>query len=341
MTGRERPIEHDIEHILQHSKGLWDELRGASILVTGGTGFFGRWTTESFCAANQRFQLGARMVVLSRHPQAPREGISFGYGDVRSFDFPKCDFSHVIHLATPASAALNETQPFEMQEICVDGTRRVLELARRSGVKKFLLASSGAVYGRQPRDLERTPEDYLGGPDPLDPRSAYAEGKRMAEWMCATASRAAGFQVKIARGFAFVGPYLPLDVHFAAGNFIADALAGRPIVVKGDGTPVRSYLYAADLAIWLWTILLRGESGRAYNVGSEEAVSIAGLAHLVAEIAGRTPVEVRETARADEPPERYVPSTARARDELHLQQHIDLAESIRRTVEWHRLVRST
>jgi nucleoside-diphosphate-sugar epimerase len=326
-------LERDIDHILEHTQNLWPELKGASIFVTGGTGFFGRWMVESFLAANQKFQLGAQMTVLSRHLLKPREGISFCSGDVRGFDFPKGDFSHVLHLATPASAALNTSRPFEMEEICTDGTRRVLEFAMLHGVRQFLFASSGAVYGRQPRDLEKTPEDFMGGPDILDPRSAYAEGKRMAEWMCATVASAGAFEVKIARGFAFLGPYLPLDTHFAAGNFIADVLAGRPIVVQGDGTPVRSYLYAGDLAIWLWTILLRGESGRAYNVGSEQAINIADLARM---IAGDAPVEVRGTPVAGEKPERYVPSTARARTELHLEERIDLSESIRRTIESHR-----
>jgi nucleoside-diphosphate-sugar epimerase len=332
-------FERDLEHILEHTQGLWDELRGAAIFVTGGTGFFGRWMIESFSAANREFQLGAQMTVLSRRAREACEGISFCTGDVRTFDFPEGDVSHVIHLATPTTAI---SQPFEIQEICVDGTRRVLEFARIRGARKFLLASSGGIYGPLPRDLERVAEDFLGGPDPLDARSAYGEGKRMAEWMCGTASRAWGLETKIARGFAFVGPHLRLDVHFAIGNFIADALAGRPIVVRGDGTTVRSYLYAADLAIWLWTILIRGESGRAYNVGSERAINIADLARLVAETAGLSdPVKVLGTAVVGERPERYVPSTTRARTELQLQEHIDLSESIRRTIAWHRLGRST
>jgi dTDP-glucose 4,6-dehydratase len=164
----------------------------------------------------------------------------------------------------------------------------------------------------------------------------------MAEWMCATASRAGGFEATIARGFAFLGPYSPIDAHFAAGNFIRDALAGRPIIVQGDGTAVRTYLYAADLAIWLWTILIRGETGRAYNVGSEQEINIADLARLVAEVVGLAgAIEVRGIPIVGERPERYVPSTVRARTELHLEERIDLTESIRRTIAWHRLVRST
>ena len=335
MTG----LDQDIEHILAHTDSVWEDLRGASLFVAGGTGFFGRWMIESFRAANQRFRLGARAIVLSRHLQESRDGISFWRGDVRSFSFPDSGITHILHLATPASAALNDSQPFEMQEICVDGTRRLLELARLRGATKFLLASSGAVYGRQPPEMEKIPEDYMGGPDPLNPRSAYAEGKRMAEWMSVTMARSTGFEAKIARAFAFLGPHLPLDTHFAAGNFIADALAGRPIVVQGDGTPVRSYLHPADLAIWLWTILIRGESGRAYNVGSEQEISIADLARRIGEIAG-VGVEVRGIPKPGERPERYVPSTARARTELHLAERIDLTRSIQRTLTWHRLVHS-
>jgi dTDP-glucose 4,6-dehydratase len=186
-------------------------------------------------------------------------------------------------------------------------------------------------------------EDYYGAPDPTDPNYAWGECKRAAELLCALYSKKYGIETKIARCFSFVGPYLQLDIHYAIGNFIRDALQGGPIRVKSNGTAHRSYLYAADLAIWLWTILVQGESCRAYNVGSEEDVTIARLASMVAEAAATKPIEVR-IAKTPDPgslPERYVPSTRRAQVNLGVRQHVDLRTAIERTLRWSRSGRSS
>ena len=229
----------------------------------------------------------------------------------------------------------NAEEPLAMFDTIVEGTRRSLEFAACTGREKFLLTSSGAVYGQQPPQLPHIAEDYSGAPDPMEPRTAYGQGKRAAEKLCAIYCRLYGFEVKIARGFAFVGPHLPLDAHFAIGNFIGDALRGGSIKVQGDGTPYRSYLYAADLAIWLWTILFRGQSCRPYNVGSDESIDIAALAHLVAELVGGQGVRIAQTSTAGQSVERYVPDVARAKGELNLKVAIALRDAIGRTADYY------
>ncbi len=261
--------------------------------------------------------------------------MTFLAGDIRTFEFPTGEFSHVLHAATQASASLNASAPLEMFDVCYSGTRQALEFARHCGAKRFLLTSSGAIYGPQPPNLPHISEEFEGSPDLSSPASAYGKGKRAAEWLCSVYGLDFGFETTIARAFAFVGPGLPLDQHFAIGNFLRDGLNGGPIQIAGDGTPFRSYLHAADLMIWLWTILLRGKPGRVYNVGSDEAVSIEETARAVAN--AFEPILEVEIAQKPLPgalPARYVPAIERARRELGLEVRISLGESIKRTLNW-------
>ena len=337
------PLAVDLDRVLALAPEEWEALRGARLFITGGTGFFGCWLLESIAWANRQLGLGIHATVLSRDPErfrhkaphlASDSAFRFHAGDIRDFTFPDGAFSHVIHAATEASAQLNDDSPLTMFDTIVQGTRRCLEFAAARGASGFLFTSSGAVYGKQPAELAHVPETFLGAPDPLDRRSAYAEGKRAAETECVLFSHR-GLPVKIARCFAFVGPYMDLDAHFAIGNFIRDQMRGGPIRVQGDGLPVRSYMYATDLVVWLWTILLRGTAGRAYNVGSEESISIAELAQTVAAaLSPRVEVEIAGHANRAGAANYYVPSTARAREELGLRCNTPLLEAIQHTHAW-------
>jgi dTDP-glucose 4,6-dehydratase len=258
-------------------------------------------------------------------------------GDVRTFDVAGA-FDGVLHCAASSRApyGVGDGAPGAMASTIVGGTTRALDVAAASGRIPFLQVSSGAVYGPAAGSLPVT-EDRATGPDPTNPRSAYAEAKRMAEMLCAIAVADGGPACTIARGFAFTGPRLPLDAHFAAGNFVADALAGGPVRVHGDGRAVRSYLYGADLAVWLWAVLTRGTPGRAYNVGSERAVSIADLARATAAAAGSTVPVVIEGGTPDAGAcMAFVPSTARIRAELGVEEGVSLEDGLRRTMAWHR-----
>jgi dTDP-glucose 4,6-dehydratase len=240
------------------------------------------------------------------------------------------EFSHLIHAATEMAT---NAAPLQVHDVTVNGTRRVLELAAERAIGDVLLISSGAVYGRQPRDLARMAEDFLGAPALSDPSTAYAQGKRSAEWLTHSVAATTGQRCRIARLFALIGPYLPLDGPYAAGNFIADMQAGRPIHIAGDGTALRSYLYAADMAIWLWTLLLRGKPGLVCNVGGDEIVSIAEFAALVAGLATPPlPVRIAQPATPGAAPPRYVPSIDLARQQLGLVPRISLKDGLCRMI---------
>jgi len=333
----------DLDDICNQTSTLWEEARGGDIFLTGGTGFFGCWLVESFLRANERFALGARLTVLTRSPDgflkkcphlAGAAGLRLLAGDVRDFAFPEGSFPFIIHAATEASVRQAAEEPLEMLSTIVDGTRRTLDFAAAHGARKFLLTSSGAVYGKQPPELSHVPESYAGRPDALDAANVYGEGKVMAEHLCALYAKVHDLECKIARCWAFTGAHLPLDQHFAIGNFIRDAMAGGPIRIGGDGTPTRSYLYASDLAVWLWSMLFRGPA-QPLNVGSGEAVTIRELAEMVALVLRPgVSVAVAQAAIPGAPKSQYVPDVSLADELLGLRVTVPLADAIRRTAAW-------
>lgn len=325
-------FEQDMAAIGKALAPLWPRLSGARIFMTGGTGFIGRWMLEALA----RSGVDADVTLLSRDPgsfaaRAPHLAARFRLvaGNVTNFAAPG-DYTHVIHAATDASAALNANDPRRMFDTIVQGTRNALDLATASEARFFFL-SSGAVYGAQPQQVAHVAEDWRGGPDPCDPLSAYGEGKRAAEMLCAIYAKQFGLDIVNARIFALLGPLLSLDIHFAAGNFIRDAMHGRTIRVVGSGEAIRSYLYAVDLTVWLWTLLIAGKPGAVCNVGSEEAVSIADLARRTAALLGGPGVEILGRPDPGWNPGRYVPSTARIRAELGVTATTSLDDAIRRT----------
>lgn len=333
-------LSSDLDYILSHTRTVWEELKNQTIFITGGTGFIGTWLLETLVWANQQLNLNLSVIALTRNaekflkkmPHASRH-IQFLVGDVKNFTYPKSVCSYMIHAATEASETLNRENPQSMIETIIQGTHHVLHCAAVTKTKKFLFLSSGAVYGKQAAHIEKIHENENLQPDATN---AYALGKYQAEIQCMRHAEKYQYEMKIARCFAFVGPYLPLDLHFAIGNFIRDGLMGKEIEVNGDGSPYRSYLYAADLVICLLRILCHSESGQAYNVGSDEAINIADLAMLVSECFDQKPsVKIAKTRDGFCSPQRYIPSVERIKT-LGLPEKISLADAILKTIAWHK-----
>ncbi|MBL7669067.1 MAG: NAD(P)-dependent oxidoreductase [Bdellovibrionaceae bacterium] len=318
--------------------GLWTQLQDKTIFVTGGTGFFGKSLVAFFHALRKNHDLNVNLTILSRDPsQAIAQHsdlfntpwIKFQQGEVSKLEHIKQKYDFFLHFASPTLVTNDPRKNRELFDTNVEGTKNILSLARNSPASKILFSSSGAVYGPQPTDLTHVPETYLGAPPTHLITSAYGEAKRVAELLGALSSREFGIEFKIARCFAFVGPHLDPSGVFAIGNFISDAVQGRRILVRGDGTPFRSYLYADDLCLWLLKILIDGENATPYNVGSDVDLSIAELARLIAdEVAPQIEVEITTPRSNANAPSRYVPSVKKVRNELGLEVLTQLKEAI-------------
>lgn len=330
----------DLDLVGARAASALDLLGSSRVFITGGTGFIGRWLVASLLHARRKVGRSFDIVVLSRDPAAfqrkhssfaGREGLAFVAGDIKSFSFPDGGFDYVIHAAADTSVEA-DSRSSELADSIIVGARRVLEFCAVKRVRRLLCLSSGAVYGSLPADLPPVSEEFRGAPDQLAPHAVYGESKRVAEMLCAIATRDGGLEAVIARVFAAVGPGLPLDAHFAIGNFIRDAIDGRDIHVSSDGMALRSYIHAADLTAWLLTLLTQGRSGSAYNVGSDEALSIGDLATRVRDALGaRVAVNIAGKVAAGAVRSRYVPDISRARAELGLDIWTPLDVAIQRT----------
>jgi UDP-glucuronate decarboxylase len=314
-----------------------------NLLITGGTGFFGRALLRQLefvrlSDGNLPFE---QITVVSRSPESFRlrhpslsslPWLNLHAGDVLDpTSLPQNGtFKFILHAASDSTDAAGFT-PLQSFRQIVDGTENMLKFAVSRGAQRFLLTSSGGAYGPQPSDMTAIPEIYNAIPDPLNPLNTYGVAKRLAEHLCSHYGHQYGLEIVIARCFAFVGEDLPKNAHFAIGNFIRDALERSAITVNGNGSPIRSYMHQSDLAHWLLTLLQLGSTGHAYNVGSDEALSIADTAYLVRNIlAPEKPVLIKGAVLADDAyRNRYLPDISKAKNELGLEVTVSLAEAIR------------
>jgi len=316
---------------------------GHRLFLSGATGFFGKSILALLAHLRTR---GAKFEVtamsrgperfLDRHPWCAAPWISWLKADAAGPWPAQGRHSLLVHAATDtaAEAHVDRLRAFERMLAI---SRRAMEFATAHGVRRVLLCGSGAQYGPTP-GLDGAGGAEEGGPacDSTRASSAYGEAKRVGELLAALHAECQEFDVVNTRCFAFVGPGLDLHGHFAIGNFLRDALAGRPIRLTSSGSAVRSYLYGADLAVWILVLLLEAPPGAAINVGSDQPVRIIDLAARVRELVNPAVEVVPGPPRPDEARQYYVPSIVRARA-LGLEPWTDLGRAIARTAAWHRV----
>jgi len=339
-----KTLAEDFETILLGSYTDLNSLVNSNIVITGASGFIGKWLTFSWLYARQKLDGTGKILLnsrdlagLSKLCQSFDGGREITYleSDIRTIAIPKTfKPEFLIHAATPASAQLNKDDPSEMLSTIIDGQKQVLQQGMHSGVENILFLSSGAVYGTQPPDMMLMNETYVGGPSLTSAASAYHEGKRVAELLGNISADRGGLRFTTGRLFAFLAPYLPFNTHFAAGNFMLDALEKRNIEIKSDGQSVRSYQYGTDLCVFLWALLNRGQSGEAYNVGSDEPILISDLAMRIKEIVNPHIDVSFEKNDIKHISSRYVPDIFKISQNLRVENKYCAADAVFRTASW-------
>jgi len=304
------------------------------ILVTGGSGFIGKWLVQALQLSGR----ARRLTLVSRDPAATASLFQSLTGtfeiDVVTpsaiSEIKRYSYDEVWHLSAGTGIA-GSVSWRDMYAADVEMMTMLLSLVERQTTPpRFIYTSSGAVYGRGRTEISR--EDSPTSVSLDETSSLYDVSKQMSEILLMSASRELGLDVRIARLFAFVGPYLPLDKHFAIGNFLNDASKGNAIQLKSDGQDLRSWMYPTDLLEWLFIFADQAEV-KVVNVGSSEVMSIRQCAELIGEIAG-VPVNVPMSASDIRTRTVYAPDISEARTRLGLQIQVGLASAIKRTLRW-------
>ena len=283
-------VMEDLEFIVS-VKLPWDRLEGKNILIAGANGFLPAYMVEAILFLNDnRFKKKANIFALVRNKErALHRFVSCGKRNdlkyiVQDVCAPlvlteKIDF--IIHAASQASPKYYGIDPVGTISANTIGTANLLKVAVEKECEGFLFFSSGEVYGEARKEDMLTKENVYGYIDPLALRSCYAEGKRAGENMCVSWNQQYKVPVKIIRPFHTYGPGMRLDDGRVYADFISDVISGRNIIMKSDGSAIRSFCYLADAVVGFFTVLLKGKNAEAYNIGNEEEISIRDLAHML------------------------------------------------------------
>jgi len=342
-------VHSDALAVLAGRAGSLATLRDQHVFISGGTGILGAWLLELIGVLNEDHGFGLKVTVFSRNARAfaqrwPHLGrqswAHWVEGDIRYLTELPGDVRFVIHAAALTDRRLFASQPSAVAETNTVGTLRILRAANLlEDVQKFVLLSSGLVYGAQPWELPQIDEKFAGPLRSNDVNAVYAESKRFAEVLAQCAISESKLPVVTLRPFAFVGPYQSLQLPWAVTDFIRDSLNGGPIRIMGDGVTVRTIMYASDYAFWVLAALAGGRPRETYNVGSAEPVDLLTLARTITRFFAPVPEIRMRVGQSGHDRNRFVPDTTKIQRELGVSQTVSLEAALQKSIEWHRFMR--
>lgn len=282
-------LREDLENIIEENI-TWEKLKGKTVLITGASGMIGSYMLKTLAMLNDRFAYGIQIIAVLRNPSKlseevrNREDVRIVIHDVtQRFDIRE-EVDYIIHAASPASPLIMQNQPVETIAANTLGTFYTLNLAKEKNAEGYLFISSREIYGQPSEGQEFFYEDTYGFVDQLNPRSCYSEGKKAAETMCVCYHEEYGLNTKIARLAHTYGPGMSIYDGRVQADFLKNVYHNENIVLKSEGTAVRTYTYIADAVAGLFRILLDSED-IVYNIGNENGkVSIRELAEIMVTI---------------------------------------------------------
>ena len=329
-------IEKDVDSLLM-GEHTFQEFNDSTITFLGGTGFIGKWLIEALHVYSRNYSFSPKVTLITRYPKNAHKIfvedlglnlniIEFDFA-VNSTDLGKSDF--FINGATPSQKMTGLLDGDSVYKSSVNASHSLIRSAARYGNKpKIVNLSSGIVYGPQDVSIR----NQIEGPISREQhsQSGYLNAKKASELLLSEASEAGLVESISPRLYAFAGPGIVLDQHFAVGNFLRDGLQGNQIVIKGNPSTVRSYMYPTDLVIWILTALLK-PTNLNVNIGSEAPISMFELGNLISDMTSKKGVQI---LGENHEISNYVPSTSCFRENYRVSEQISLSSGLESWIEW-------
>ncbi len=362
MMTAEQVVTGDLEYMAECLRDEFRQMAGMRILLTGGAGFLGHYFVESALHWNKVAGAHADPISLAVFDnfsrgmpvwltrQTGNPALTLVRHDIRNpLPADMEHFDYIIHAASIASPTYYRRDPIGTMDANVNGLRALLEYARKeqeSGrpISGFLFFSSSEIYGDPTPENIPTPETYRGIVSCTGPRACYDEAKRYGETLCVNFAQQYKLPIKSARPFNNYGPGLKITDRRVIPDFAKDILAGRDIVMLSDGTPKRTFCYAADAVSGYYKVLVKGHPGEAYNIGVETPeIQMAELAERLVgfarDIVGYRGKVVKKPSQDGDylidNPNRRCPIIRKAREHLGYNPTITLDEGLRRSMIWY------
>lgn len=350
-------INYDIKNIVNEFTENVRVFSDKTILITGSNGLLGSYIVDTIKYLNEKkiLNLPCKVIGINRS-KIIKTSRNFHALGSKSFKFIQHDISnpltidenidYIFHSAGSSSPAIFQKYPLNTIDVNVDGTRWLLELAKKQKIKSMIYLSSGEIYGNPDAKNTPTPESYNGNSSPLDRRSCYIESKRLAETLCKIYFENFGVHVKIARPFVIYGPGVKTTDGKVLSDFMQYAINGEPIRMLSEGTDIRSDCYISDATVAFLKILISGKDGEVYNVGNDkEEFTIKELAEKIHKICKIDTSPIYNGAPIPSylksAPKRFSANIDKIRNDLNFSPKVDLESGLKNTIDWNKLVLGT